>query len=183
MCQRRRCGMGASVRVCWRWKNSLIWAARCVSTCTRDSPRSPTPSCRISRICSGAAFLVTAMSVTSLGSRLAFLQAAAIRSFTSLNLSESGDRLATRYSFVNADYKEPPSAGIVRAMGPEAEKFRRAIQRFDEANAEDPHGQELIYAQRMSEWLGRIEPNASEALRLAARSQHIRRWEIPRSKY
>src|SRR6267143_5197537 len=62
-------------------------------------------------------------------------------------------------------------------------KFRTAIERFDTANAEDPDGEALIYAQRMSEWLERLAPNASEALKLAARSQHIRRWEIPRNRY
>jgi hypothetical protein len=67
---------------------------------------------------------------------------------------------------------------------PEAsERFRAAIRRFDAANAEDPNGEELLYAQRMSEWLNRLAPDASEALKLAARSQHIRRWEIPRNKY
>jgi len=71
----------------------------------------------------------------------------------------------------------------VRAMGIEPEKFLRAIERFDAANAEDPDGEELLYAQRMSEWLGRLAPDASEALKLAARAQHIRRWEIPRFKY
>ena len=35
----------------------------------------------------------------------------------------------------------------------------------------------------MSQWLDRLEPEASEALRLAVRSQHIRRWEIPREDY
>jgi hypothetical protein len=35
----------------------------------------------------------------------------------------------------------------------------------------------------MSEWLERLEPNASEALRLAVRAQHIRRWTIARSDY
>src|SRR5258705_6911826 len=64
-----------------------------------------------------------------------------------------------------------------------SEKFRRAIERFDAANADDPDGEELIYARRMSEWLERLEPDASEALKLAARSQHIRRWEIPRNRY
>jgi hypothetical protein len=68
-------------------------------------------------------------------------------------------------------------------MSIDSERFRRAIERFDAANAEDPRGQELLYAQRMSEWLDRLAPNASEALKLAARSQHIRRWEIPRSRY
>ena len=35
----------------------------------------------------------------------------------------------------------------------------------------------------MSEWLNRLAPDASEALQLAARSQHIRRWEIPRNSF
>jgi hypothetical protein len=35
----------------------------------------------------------------------------------------------------------------------------------------------------MSAWVQKLNPAASEALRLAARSQHIRRWQIPRSSY
>jgi Domain of unknown function (DUF4202) len=66
---------------------------------------------------------------------------------------------------------------------PETDRFRRAIERFDQANARDPHGKEVLYAQRMTAWLDKLEPNASEALRLAARCQHIRRWEIPRSSF
>jgi hypothetical protein len=62
-------------------------------------------------------------------------------------------------------------------------RFERAIERIDAANALDPNGKELIYSRRMSEWLARIEPGASEALRLAVRAQHIRRWTIPRSDY
>lgn len=63
------------------------------------------------------------------------------------------------------------------------ERFPEAIRRFDSANAADPDGEELVYAQRMSEWLEKFAPDASEAVKLAARSQHIRRWEIPRSRY
>ncbi|HEY7115855.1 MAG TPA: DUF4202 domain-containing protein [Tepidisphaeraceae bacterium] len=62
-------------------------------------------------------------------------------------------------------------------------RFDAALRAIDQANAQDPHGKELLYAQRMSEWLARIEPNASEALRLATRAQHIRRWVIPRADY
>jgi hypothetical protein len=62
-------------------------------------------------------------------------------------------------------------------------RFQLAIDRFDAANAQDPAGKELAYARRMTQWLQRLEPNASEALRLAARSQHIRRWEIPRASF
>jgi Domain of unknown function (DUF4202) len=77
-------------------------------------------------------------------------------------------------------------------MPADVERFNKAIHRFDEANAEDPqlevvdgasYPKELLYAQRMTTWLDRFAPDASEALRLAARCQHIRRWMIPRSRY
>lgn len=74
----------------------------------------------------------------------------------------------------------------------EPSRFNEAIARFDTANARDPNKEtvegiecpkELLYARRMSAWLERLAPDASEALRLAARCQHIRRWTIPRSQY
>ncbi len=70
--------------------------------------------------------------------------------------------------------------------------LNQALVRIDAANAEDPHQEifegkgypkELLYAQRMSVWLEKIEPNASETLKLAVRSQHIQRWKIPRNQY
>ena len=72
------------------------------------------------------------------------------------------------------------------------DRFRRAIERFDGANAEDPNRErvdgaeqprELVYARRMTARLDRFRPDASEAVRLAARCQHIRRWTIPRRDY
>ncbi len=72
------------------------------------------------------------------------------------------------------------------------ERFKAAISRFDALNSEDPHtetynGQsypkELLYAIRMTEWLLKVEPEPSEALQLAVRSQHLRRWTIPRRDY
>src|SRR5690606_22484791 len=42
---------------------------------------------------------------------------------------------------------------------------------------------ELLYAERMSAMLERYQTNASEALQLAMRCQHIQRWKIPRSDY
>jgi hypothetical protein len=68
------------------------------------------------------------------------------------------------------------------------ERFNRAIALFDAANAEDPNqdeGQpkELLYAQRMTEMLGRFAPNASEVAQLAVRAQHIKRWSVPRNTY
>lgn len=67
-------------------------------------------------------------------------------------------------------------------------KFEAAIRRFDEENGRDPNqenGQprELLYAERLTNWVLRLSPNASEALRLAARCQHLCRWRIPRSDY
>lgn len=71
-------------------------------------------------------------------------------------------------------------------------RFDAAIRRFDEENSHDPNQdmvegrpvpRELLYAERLTEWVRRLEPNASEALRLAARSQHLCRWLIPRNTY
>jgi hypothetical protein len=70
--------------------------------------------------------------------------------------------------------------------------FATALAAIDLAHAGDPsrvildgreYPAELLYATRMSEWLARLEPQASEALRLAVRCQHLRRWEIPRATY
>jgi len=63
------------------------------------------------------------------------------------------------------------------------ERFQRTISLFDAANAADPNHKELLYAQRMSEMLERFAPEASEAVKLAVRAQHIERWKIPRSRY
>ena len=77
-------------------------------------------------------------------------------------------------------------------MAEGSSKFRSAIEAFDQANAADPNPveaggkqwpKELLYAHQMSEWMDRFAPDASEALRLAARCQHIRRWDIPRDAY
>jgi hypothetical protein len=68
--------------------------------------------------------------------------------------------------------------------------FQRAVERFDAENARDPnmefadgasHPREWLYAQRLTGWVLKLAPEASEALRLAARCQHICRWMIPRS--
>ena len=45
------------------------------------------------------------------------------------------------------------------------------------------HPQELLYAERLTDWVLRLAPEASEPLLLAARSQHIRRWTVPRASY
>ncbi len=77
-------------------------------------------------------------------------------------------------------------------MNEQPTRFKDALRLIDEANSQDPnienfegedYPKELLYSMRMTKWLETIEPQASEALRLAVRSQHIRRWEIPRSDY
>lgn len=71
-------------------------------------------------------------------------------------------------------------------------RFETALERFDQANQQDPNKEwfegnevpkEWLYGRRMSAWLEKLAPQASEVLQLAARSQHLRRWEIPRSQY
>jgi len=72
----------------------------------------------------------------------------------------------------------------------DAQRFESALRRFDEANSRDPNTEpadgvarprEWLYAQRLTGWVLRLCPDASEELRLAARCQHLCRWEIPRS--
>jgi hypothetical protein len=70
----------------------------------------------------------------------------------------------------------------------DAAAFQKAIDRFDAENAHDPNlemGQphEWLYARRLTDWVLKLAPEASEALRLAARCQHICRWMIPRSTH
>ena len=71
------------------------------------------------------------------------------------------------------------------AMGiADESRFRAAVTAFERENAEDPHTlsvsgaerpRELVDAERLSAWVERLAPDASEALQLAARCQHIRR--------
>ena len=72
------------------------------------------------------------------------------------------------------------------------QRFQKAIHLFDELNSKDPnkeefegilYSKELLYAQRMTERLQLFATEASEALQLAARCQHLCRWEIPRSTF
>jgi hypothetical protein len=76
----------------------------------------------------------------------------------------------------------------------DSDRFQRAIRSIDEANGKDPISEvvdglgqaqpkEQLYGMRMQKWVEELDPHAPEALRLAARSQHIRRWEIPRRDY
>ena len=71
-------------------------------------------------------------------------------------------------------------------------RFDRAIAAIDAANADDPNRivvrgverpKELAHAELMSEWIAKLRPDADEALLLAARAHHIRRWTSPRTDY
>lgn len=72
------------------------------------------------------------------------------------------------------------------------DRFSDAIARIDAANGADPEHEEadgrpvpkaLLYGRRMSACLEELAPDASEALRLAVRCQHIQRWKIPRGDF
>jgi len=76
----------------------------------------------------------------------------------------------------------------------DSNRFQTALRRFDEENARDPNRvafagssksrpRELVYSQWLTDWVQRLDPQASEPLRLAARAQHLCRWEIPRSAF
>jgi hypothetical protein len=71
----------------------------------------------------------------------------------------------------------------------DSQRFESALRRFDGENSRDPNTEvaagvarprEWLYAQRLTKWVLRLCPEASEELRLAARCQHLCRWEIPR---
>ena len=59
---------------------------------------------------------------------------------------------------------------------------------IDAANADDPRSHDteplaLAQGRQAEEWVVRLDPEASDALRLAARAHHLRRWALPRSDY
>ena len=53
----------------------------------------------------------------------------------------------------------------------------------DPRRASDGRAAELVYADRMEAWVARLVPDASPLLRLAARSQHLERWSVPRADF
>ncbi|HEY2881990.1 MAG TPA: DUF4202 domain-containing protein [Pirellulales bacterium] len=72
------------------------------------------------------------------------------------------------------------------------DRFTAAIAKIDAANAADQirevfqgreYSKEILYSKRMADWLTKLTPDASEALRLAIQGQHICRWTIPRENY
>ena len=77
-------------------------------------------------------------------------------------------------------------------MTESSDRLARAFAAIDRANADDQvrvmvDGVEVPAAVRygaaMTRWLDRLVPEASEALRIACRAQHIRRFDMPRATY
>lgn len=75
---------------------------------------------------------------------------------------------------------------------PDKTPFQRAMDELDTLHAADPRrvehegaslAHELWHAERMSAWLERVVKEPSELMQLAVRSQHLQRWELPRSEY
>jgi hypothetical protein len=75
---------------------------------------------------------------------------------------------------------------------PPPERFAAAIAAIDAANADDPEvlvvdgverPKELAHAEMMTIWVERLDADADEAQRLAARAHHLRRWTLPRADY
>lgn len=73
-----------------------------------------------------------------------------------------------------------------------SDRYERAIAAIDAANADDPSSveirgvtgpKELAHAELMTEWVLRLDPDASEPQLLAARAHHLRRWTVPRTTY
>lgn len=77
-------------------------------------------------------------------------------------------------------------------LGITPDRLVQTLAGIDAANAADPNDERiegaarpaaLVYGERMTGWLGRIEPAASELLAIAVRAQHIERWTRPRSDH
>lgn len=66
------------------------------------------------------------------------------------------------------------------------ERFARAVAAIDAANADDPRRLDSgeprawIEGRLATQWIRRLRPDAGEALLLAARAHHLRRWTLAR---
>ncbi|MEZ4220048.1 MAG: DUF4202 domain-containing protein [Polyangiaceae bacterium] len=85
-----------------------------------------------------------------------------------------------------------PHLGSQSAMESLSDRFERAVAEFDRLNGEDPtqekvsgvlHAAALAHADRVQAWVLHLNPEASEALRLSTRCQHLMRFRFPRSDF
>lgn len=83
-----------------------------------------------------------------------------------------------------------PARGRTMPAMSDPGRFDAAIAAIDAANAADPNEvvvrgvrgpKELLHAQLVTAWVAELAPDASEALLLAARGHHLRRWTSPRT--
>lgn len=74
----------------------------------------------------------------------------------------------------------------------QSERVQAAWAAIDTANRDDPTivsvrdrtgPKEILHAELVTTWVERLQPDASDALLLAARGHHLRRWTIPRDTY
>ena len=67
--------------------------------------------------------------------------------------------------------------------------YARARALIDAAHSADPvrapdgRAAELVYGERVEAWVARLVPAAAPILRLAARCQHLERWNVPRASF
>lgn len=71
-------------------------------------------------------------------------------------------------------------------------RLGRARAAIDAVNADDPdliddrgvrRPRAVVEAERVSAWLDRLDPDADDLQRLAARGHHLGRWSLPRADY
>lgn len=74
----------------------------------------------------------------------------------------------------------------------DANRLQAVYDRIDATNADDPvtvavdgvaRPQAVVYGERMTERLAKLAPDASDHLKIAARAQHVRRFDVPRASY
>jgi hypothetical protein len=77
-------------------------------------------------------------------------------------------------------------------MNPPLSPLDAVLQEIDRVQGEDPRRilldetsrpYEAVYAERMGTRLISLYPEASPLLQIAARAQHLRRWDLPREQY
>lgn len=73
-----------------------------------------------------------------------------------------------------------------------SDRLAETYRLIDAANADDPTTEIVdgvalpyarLYGERMTARLARLVPDASDLLKIAARAQHIRRFDVPRASY
>jgi hypothetical protein len=73
-----------------------------------------------------------------------------------------------------------------------AGSYTQAVAAIDAANAADPnvvhvrggdHPLALVHGRLAADWVAQLVPGADEALLLAARAHHLRRWQLARADY